>query len=96
MIIRHDLELVFLRTRVQGHDYEAYSALEQRHSVQELWNYAYSDVLNRYVDQVHLPMSDLCTTYFRYREIQSRRLPTNPYKRLPRQQTSTIDKNRKA
>lgn len=87
MIIRHDLELVFLHvpkcagTRLRN----LFRLGAAPHAIEELWNFSYNEVLHRYVDLAHLPMSDLYTTNSfkyveRYRVVACIR---NPYKRLP-------------
>ena len=88
MIIRHDLELVFLHVpKCAGTRLRSLFRIgaETGGAIEELWNYSHSPVLNRYVDQAHQPLSDLCTTssfrYLkRYRVVACLR---NPYKRLP-------------
>ena len=87
MIIRHDLELVFLHVpKCAGTRLRALFRIgAEAHALEELWNYSHSAVLNRYIDQAHQPLSDLCTTasfrYLeRYRVVACLR---NPYKRLP-------------
>ena len=87
MIIRHDLELVFLHVpKCAGTRLRALFRIgAEAHALEELWNYSHSAVLNRYIDQAHQPLSDLCTTasfrYLkRYRVVACLR---DPYKRLP-------------
>ena len=86
MIIRHDLELVFVHvpkcagTRLR----RLFELGAPAGALERLWNYGHSEVLDRYVDFAHLPMSDLCTmAAYRYLErytvVASIR---NPYKRL--------------
>lgn len=61
MLIRHDLELVFLHVpkcagkelrRVLGHD-------SPEGCLESLFNYGYSAELGRYIDLAHLPLADL-------------------------------------
>ena len=86
MIIRHDLELVFLHvpkcagTRLR----HLFGLGAAPGALERFWNYGHSEVLERYVDFAHLPMSDLCTMKAsrfleRYTVVASIR---NPYKRL--------------
>lgn len=61
MIIRHDLKLIFLHvpkcagTAIRRVFREGSS---DPANVQEFWNYSFNDVLERYVDRAHLPLSD--------------------------------------
>ena len=87
MIIRHDLELVFLHVpKCAGKALrKLFRVAAKDDSVEELFNYGHSVALNRYVDFAHLPLSDLCTMssfqYLqRYRVVACVR---DPYKRLP-------------
>jgi len=86
MIIRHDLRLVFLHVpKCAGKELRKLFRLQaEKDSIEELFNYGHSSVLNRYVDYAHLPLSDLLTTnsfhYLNlYRVVACVR---NPYKRL--------------
>ena len=86
MIIRHDLELVFLHVpKCAGKRLrKLFLCGATSSSAEQLWNYGHSAALNRYVDFAHLPLSDLCTTnsfqyLSKYRVVACIR---NPYKRL--------------
>ena len=87
MIIRHDLKLVFLHVpKCAGKELRKLFRLgADEQSIEQLFNYGHSTVLDRYVDYAHMPLSDLCTTSSfqflqRYRVVACVR---NPYKRLP-------------
>ena len=61
MIIRHDLELVFLHVpKCAGKELREILLLEApAQSSEELFNFSYSPILHRHVDLAHLPMADL-------------------------------------
>ncbi|MCB4411508.1 sulfotransferase family 2 domain-containing protein [Synechococcus sp. MU1611] len=87
MIIRHDLELVFIHVpKCAGKQLRwIFKQGAEPNAIEELWNYEYSTILNRYVDLAHLPLSDLRTfaqfKYLnRYKVIACIR---EPYMRLP-------------
>jgi len=64
MIIRHDLRLVFLHVpKCAGKALRKVFQLccQRPDDLETLWNYSFNDVLQRYVDQAHLPLSDLKT-----------------------------------
>jgi len=86
MILRHDLELVFLHIpKCAGQSLRRWFKLGSNDSnCSELWNYAYSRKLHRYVDLAHLPADDL-VHFKNYRQL--RRYTTvavcrHPYLRL--------------
>lgn len=86
MIIRHDLELVFLHVpKCAGKQLRELFLLDSEPAaVENLFNYSYSTVLHRYVDLAHLPMADLIhwpqyQWLERYTTVASIR---NPYARL--------------
>jgi len=86
MIIRHDLKLVFLHVpKCAGKELRKLFRLDATiNSIDELFNYGHSSILNRYVDLAHLPLSDLYTTSnFQYlKRYQVVACVRNPYKRL--------------
>ena len=87
MIIRHDLELVFLHVpKCAGKQLRwIFKQGAKSNAVEELWNYEYSTILNRYVDLAHLPMSDL-RTYEQFKYLNRYKVIAcirNPYMRLP-------------
>jgi hypothetical protein len=61
MIIRHDLQLVFLHVpKCAGKELRELLMLDaEPGAVESLFNYSYSPTLHRHVDLAHLPMSDL-------------------------------------
>lgn len=86
MILRHDLELAFLHIpKCAGKSLRQLLKQESEHNnCTDLWNYAYSNKLQRYVDLAHLPADDL-SHFKHYRQL--RRYTTfavcrHPYLRL--------------
>jgi len=61
MIIRHDLELVFLHVpKCAGKELREILLIgATAETCEELFNFAYSPILHRHVDLAHLPMADL-------------------------------------
>lgn len=61
MIIRHDLELVFLHVpKCAGKELrDVFEAGAPEGACESLFNFAYAPRLHRYVDLAHLPMADL-------------------------------------
>ena len=71
MIIRHDLELVFLHVpKCAGKELrDVFEAGAPEGACESLFNFAYAPRLHRYVDLAHLPMADLTHwPQFRYLE----------------------------
>jgi len=86
MIIRHDLKIVFVHVPKCGGKKlrNIFKIGASRENVTELWNYEYNNLLCRYVDKAHMPVSDLKTTEY-YRYIQEYKVIgccRNPYARL--------------
>ena len=86
MIIRHDLKIALLHVPKCGgkrlRNIFRIGASEE--NMTELWNYEYNNLLCRYVDKAHMPISDLKTTEY-YRYIQEYKVIgccRNPYARL--------------
>ena len=61
MIIRHDLQLVFIHVpKCAGKQLRwIFKTTSNKDAVEELWNYEHSATLDRYVDLAHLPLTDL-------------------------------------
>lgn len=86
MIIRHDLELVFLHIpKCAGKKLRwIFKNCGKHREVEEYWNYSHSSILNRYVDMAHLPMSDI-RHYEAFKSIKKYKVIAcirNPYMRL--------------
>ena len=86
MIIRHDLQLIFLHVpKCAGKELREILLIgASDENSEELFNFAYSSVLHRHVDLAHLPMADLVhwpaySWLDRYTVIAAVR---NPYERL--------------
>ncbi len=86
MIIRHDLELIFLHVpKCAGKELREILLIgASPENSEELFNFDYSPILHRYVDLAHLPMADLVhwpaySWLDRYTVIAAVR---NPYERL--------------
>jgi len=87
MIIRHDLELVFVHVpKCAGKQLRwIFKQGAKRNEIEELWNYGHSKILNRYVDLAHLPLSDL-RTYPQFKYLNRYKVVAcirDPYMRLP-------------
>ena len=86
MIIRHDLKLVFVHVpKCAGKEIRRIlKSTSEKQDVEELWNFEYNKVLDRYVDLAHLPMSDL-RSYEQFEYLESYKVIAcirNPYLRL--------------
>lgn len=87
MIIRHDLNLVFIHIpKCAGKKLRSIFKMECKNQtdLEELWNYKYDRITERYVDEAHLTLSDIKTRKIfkylkKYRVIACTR---NPYLRL--------------
>ncbi len=86
MIIRHDLELVFLHVpKCAGKEIRDLLLIgASADTSEELFNFAYSPILHRHVDLAHLPMADLVHwPHYRWLECYTVIAAVrNPYERL--------------
>ena len=86
MIIRHDLKLVFIHVpKCAGKQLrEILKTGSDEKNLTELWNFSYLEIMHRYVDMAHLPISDIfCTQYFSYlKNYNVIACCRNPYERL--------------
>ena len=86
MIIRHDLEIVFIHVpKCAGKQLRRiFKTTENQSAIEELWNFEYNEVLERYVDLAHLPLSDLIH-YPQFKYLDQYKVIAcirNPYMRL--------------
>ena len=86
MIIRHDLELIFLHVpKCAGKELREIFLINSRpHNTEDFFNFVYSPILHRHVDLAHLPMDDLAhfPVHSKLKNYTIIAAVRNPYERL--------------